>query len=186
MMQEQILEHAKARGFHPQTLARLLGWDPKASAALGLIVVALKIGENHLRDLMDWLEEIALRDNCGIEVILADKAIAEINSDPRLGRADKLKRFKDLIRRRRFPRLAQTEDMLRARIAELKLQPDIILSVPVGLEGGCLQVEFSASSQEELQQLAARLVAAAGKDATREAFTLLAGVAEDSRRTPQT
>jgi hypothetical protein len=175
MTQEQVREYAKARGFHKQTLARLLGWDPPASAALGRLALALKIGENHLRDLMEWLEEIALRDNCGIDAILADSVIGSIETDPRLGRADKLKRVKEEVRRRRFPRLAQTEDKLRARIAELKLHPDIVLSMPPGLEGGSLRVEFSASSQQELQRLAIKLANAAEKDAVREAFALLAG-----------
>jgi hypothetical protein len=143
--------------------------------------VAFKISENHLRDLMDWLEEIALRDHCGIDVILADKAIKSIETDPRLGRADKLKRVKEELRRRRFPRLAQTEDRLRARIAELKLQPEIALSASPGLEGGSLRVEFSASSQQELQRLAVKLADAAGKDATKEAFALLAGVPPDTK-----
>ncbi len=158
-----------------------MGWGPAASTALGRLALALKLSENHLRDLMDWLEEIALRDDCGIDAILADKVIANIETDPRLGRADKLKRVKEEVRRRRFPRLAQTEDSLKARIAELKLQPEIILSVPPGLEGGSLRVEFSASSQQELQRLAAKLLDAAEKDATKEAFCLLQGVSENTR-----
>jgi hypothetical protein len=180
MTQEHVREYAQARGFHPQTIVRLLDWDAPASAALGRLVVALKVSENHLRDLMDWLEEIALRDGCAVDTILAEKALAAIETDPRLGRADKLKRIKEEVRRRRFPRLAQAEDLLRARIAELKLQPDIMISAPTGLEGGRLRVEFSASSQQELQTLAARLAVAAGKDATREAFALLAGAPADA------
>ena len=179
MTQEPVRAYATARGFHPKTLARLSSWDASASAALGGLVVALKVSENHLRDLMDWLEEIALRDHCGVEVILADKVIEDIETNPRLGRADKLKRIKEEIRRRRFPRLAQAEDMLKARIAELKLHPDIVLSAPAGLEGGRLHVEFSASSQRDVHRLAARLADAAGKDAMREAFALLSGVSAE-------
>jgi hypothetical protein len=179
MEQDQIREYAKARGFRPQTLARLLGWEAPASAALGRLARTLKISENHLRDLMDWLEEIALRDSRGVDVILAERVITDIETDPRLGRADKLKRIKEEVRRRRFPRLAQTEDTLRTHIAELRLQPEIVLSAPSGLEGGRLRVEFSASSQQELQRLAAKLLDAAGNDATREAFALLAGVSAD-------
>jgi hypothetical protein len=175
VMQKQVRAYAEARGFHPKTLARLLSWEAAAGAALGRLLLELKISENHLRDLMDWLEEIALRDGCGVEAVLADKEIEKIATDPRLGRADKLKRIKEEIRRRRFPRLAQAEDALRACIAKLKLQPDIVLSAPAGLEGGRLHVEFGASSQQELQRLAARLADAAGKDATREIFALLSG-----------
>jgi len=180
-MQDQVREYAKARGFHQRILARWLGSEPPASAALCRLALALKIGENHLRDLMDWLEEIALRDGRAIDTILADRVIADIQTDPRLGRADKLKRIKEEVRRQRFPRLAQTEDALRARIAALKLQPEITLSAPIGLEGGRLRVEFSASSQQELKKLAAKLADAADQEAVREAFALLAGSAADMK-----
>ncbi|MDH3444278.1 MAG: hypothetical protein OEN50_10175 [Deltaproteobacteria bacterium] len=174
---EQVREYAEARGFHPQTIARWLALTPAASAALCRIAVALKISENHIRDLMDWLEEIALRDGCTIDKVLADKSVTDAETDPRLGRADKLKRIKEAIRRRRFPRLAQTEDALRRRIAELKLHPAILLSAPPGLEGGRLRVEFSAASQEDLKRRVAKLADAADKDATRDIFALLTGAA---------
>ena len=63
----------------------------------------------------------------------------------------------------------------KARILELKLSPDITMAAPPGLEGGRLRVEFSASSQQELKRLAAKLAQAADGEAVREAFALLAG-----------
>jgi len=175
MSEPEIREYAKEKAFHPQTLARWLAWEQPDRDALYRLAVALKVGENHLRDLMDWLEEISLRDGLQVRQILGDGSIATLESDPRLGRADKLKRIKDQIRRRRFPRLAQTEDSIRARVHELKLQPEIRVTVPPGLEGGRLRVEFDAASQDELQRLVARLADATGKDAVREIFGLLAG-----------
>ncbi len=136
---------------------------------------ALKIGENHLRDLMDWLEEVALRDPVSIHEILGRPDIHYIETDPRLGRADKLKRIKDQIRRLRFPRLVETEDAIRARIQELGLQPTIRLSVPAGLEGGKLHVEFEAASSEELRKLSAKLADAADKAQVKEIFSVLIG-----------
>jgi hypothetical protein len=171
----QIREYAQGKGFHPQTLKRWLGWNELDREALFRLVAGLKIGENHLRDLMDWVEESALRDGSSIQDILASKAIADIESDPRLGRADKLKRIKEQIRRLRFPRLAETEDAIRARIQELKLQPQIRLTVPPGLEGGNLHVEFDATTLDDLKRFTAKLSAAAEKDCLKEIFGLLAG-----------
>jgi hypothetical protein len=124
---------------------------------------------------MVWLEEIALRDQCDIQEILARKAITHIGSDPRLGRADQLKRIKEQIRRLRFPRLTLMEDSIRARIQELKLPAAIRLSVPPGLEGGNLRVEFNALTAEELKAFAARLAEAADGDSVREIFRVLGG-----------
>lgn len=175
MSEPEIRDYAKEKAFHPQTVARWLAWEQPDRDALYRLALPLKIGENHLRDLMDWLEEISLRDGLQVRQILGDGSIGALESDPRLGRADKLKRIKDQIRRRRFPRLAQAEDSIRARVHELKLQPEIRLTVPPGLEGGRLRVEFDASSQDELQRLIAKLADATGKEAVREIFDLLAG-----------
>jgi hypothetical protein len=152
-----------------------LSWDQPDRDALFGLVVELKISENHQRDLMDWLEEITLRDQCKIQELLTGKVMKDIESDPRLGRADKLKRIKDQVRRLRFPRLAHTEDLIRARLQELKLHPEIKVSVPVGLEGGSLRVEFSATNQDELKRQIAKLTEAAERDSIAKIFDLLAG-----------
>ena len=141
----------------------------------------LKVGENHLRDLMDWLEEIALRDQSTIEEILASKPITDIESDPRLGRADKLKRVKEELRRLRFPRLVQIEDSIRMRIQELNLHPKIRLTVPPGLEGGKLRIELIASSPEELQRLTTKLAEAAPTSTVQQIFALLTGESRESQ-----
>ena len=130
---------------------------------------------------MDWLEEIALRDQSKIQEILTSKSITDVESDPRLGRADKLKRVKEEIRRLRFPRLVQTEDSIRVRIQELRLHPEIRLMVPQGLEGGRLQIALSVSSHDELKRLTVKLANAADKDIMREIFGLLTGPAEEKR-----
>lgn len=124
---------------------------------------------------MDWLEEIALRDRLSIHAILTSKSIDDIATDPRLGRADRLKRIKEQIRRLRFPRLAETEDAIRGKIQELKVHPEIRVSVPPGLEGGQVRIEFTAASHAELKQLATKLTEAADKANMGEIFDLLAG-----------
>jgi hypothetical protein len=181
MSDERIREYAKEKGFHPQTLARWLGWDQHDRNALLELAVDLKIGENHLRDLMDWLEEIALRDRRSIHEILAQKTIFDIESSPRLGRADKLKRIKEEVRRLRFPRLSRIEDTIRSRLQELKLDPRIRVSVPAGLEGGRLHVEFSAATAAELNKFISQLAEAANKDQVRDIFRLLTGPTDETR-----
>ena len=175
MSEQEIRDYSTAKGFHPQTLERWLNWQPDDADALARLACTLKVSENHLRDLMDWLEEISLRDGQSIHAILTSKAIDDSATDPRLGRADRLKRIKEQIRRLRFPRLAETEDSIRAKIQELKLHPEIRMTVPPGLEGGQLRVEFSAANHAELKQLATKLIEATDKASMPEIFDLLAG-----------
>jgi hypothetical protein len=180
MSEERIREYAKGRSFHPQTLARWLRWSEQDRDALYELAAGLKVGENHLRDLMDWLEEIEIRDRCEIHEILGKKAIADVETDPRLGRADKLKRIKEQVRRLRYPRLSQLEDSIQARIQELNLPLGVRLSVPPGLEGGYLRVEFNASTGQELKRILAQLAEAAHQDSIEDIFRMLAGQGADS------
>ena len=143
--------------------------------ALAKLALDLKISENHLRDLMDWSEEIALRDGVAVAAIFDGNGIDDIATDPRLGRADKVKRIKELLRRLRFPRLARTEDEIQSKIRAFKLQPEIRVTVPPGLEGGRLQIEFSVTNQQDFKRLADKIVAVANSSLTGEIFTLLGG-----------
>ena len=176
MSESAFRSFAESKGFHAQTISRWLSWPAADRAALAKLALDLKISENHLRDLMDWGEEIALRDGIAIGEIFAGKAIDAIATDPRLGRADKVKRIKESFRRLRFPRLARTEDEILIKIRALKLQPEIHISVAPGLEGGRLQIEFSATNQQELRRLSDKLAAAADSGVTADIFTLLGEV----------
>lgn len=175
MSEARICEYAKTRGFHPQTLERWLGWAEADRNRLGDLAIGLKVSENHLRDLMDWLEEISLRDNEKIHRILELREIASIQTHPRLGRADKIKRIKEQLRRRRFPRLAAMEDSLARSVKALQLPAAIRLSTPPGLEGGRIKAEFEAATASELRELSELLYRAAGSEEMAEIFAILAG-----------
>jgi hypothetical protein len=177
MTAQTIQEYALSKGIHPQIKERWLRWKQNDGAALLEVALTLKAGENHLRDLMDWLEEIALRDGIAIGEILQSKTISDLRTDPRLGRADRLKRVKNQIRRIRFPRLSQIEDSIQSKIRQLKLPPAVRLAVPAGLEGGDLQIEFSAGSPGEFKSILRQLGAAAESESLAEIYVLLNGAA---------
>ncbi len=175
MSERAMRAYAAQKRFHPHTLERWLGWAEADRNALAQIALGLKVSENHLREMMDWLEEIALRERSKIHEILSEKQITDIQTDPRIGRPDKVKRVKEELRRRRFPRLAAIEDAIQEKIRGLKLQPEIRASVPPGLEGGRLVVAFTAASREELKRAAKKLSEAADSELAAEIFKLLSG-----------
>ena len=180
MSEEAIQQFAKSKGLHPHTLERWCNWAEEDGAALLGIARVLKPGENHLRDLMDWLEEIEIRDALSIRDILQSQE--HIVTDPRLGRADRVKRVKEQIRRLRFPRLAQLEDSIQSRIKELRLQPAIRVSVPPGLEGGDLRVEFTVTNSDELKEIVRKLSEVSESQPLTQIFTLLKGGFDDVAR----
>jgi hypothetical protein len=177
MSEAAIRAYARTRGFHSQTLERWIGWPEIDRDGLAQLAVELKASENHVRDMMDWLEEISLRDRAKIHEILAGPEIAAIRTHPRLGRPDKLKRIKEQLRRWRFPRLAAMEDSLAADIKALRLPSAIHLSAPPGFEGGRLHIELRASTAAELGELSEHLRNAAASEPMSRIFALLRGEA---------
>jgi hypothetical protein len=175
MSDERIRQYAQEKGFRPVTLQRWLSWDPPDRQGLLDLALATRASENHLRDLIEWLEEISLRDHVAITDALAIGPIAKIATDPRLGRADKLRQIKHQIRRLRFPRLSSIEDSIQARIRELQLKAPVRVSVPAGLEGAKLHVEFEASTQEEFLSAVRQLAEVTHHSSLDKIFALLRG-----------
>ena len=175
MLDQTILDYAREKGLHKRTLERWLQLLPADQEALLELTQALKLGENHFRDFLDWLEEIALRDGVGLCEVLKGESFVNTLSDPRLGRNDKLKRVKEELRRLRFPRLSRIEGEIQQKIRGLKLKPQIQMSIPRDLEGGALTVRVKATSYEELKRLVGEFGQAVDREAMREIFDLLKG-----------
>ena len=179
MIHQQIQAYCRSKGFHAETEARWLGLSEADREALLGLVRELKAGENHLKDILEWVEEIALRDGTGLAVLLRDD-LSRIATDPRLGRNDKLKRLKDELRRLRFPRLARVEDEILRRVRALKLDSKSSVSVPAGLEGSAVTVKMQAASHDELKRLVGEMARAVETREMSEIFALLKGEAEDT------
>jgi hypothetical protein len=77
----------------------------------------------------------------------------------------------------RFPRLSLIEDSIQSKIRQLKLPPAVRVSVPRGLEGGDLQIEFTAGSPAEFKNILAKIGAAAESESLADIFMLLNGSA---------
>ncbi len=175
MINLQVEAYCGSKGFHPKTRERWLALNDDDRAALLGLADALKIGENHFKDLLDWLEEISVRDGVGVAALLGRTELERIASDPRLGRSDKLKRLKDEVRRLRFPRMARIEDEIARRVRALRLDPKIQLAVPAGLEGAAVTIAMKAASHDELKRLLVELARVVEDDGMKEIFALLRG-----------
>ena len=172
-MTNEIQAYCRQREFSPRSEARWLALNDTDRAALLSLMQEIKAGENHFKDLLDWLEEIALRDGAAIATLV--KTLSAIIDDPRLGRNEKLKRLKDELRRLRFPRLARVEDEIQRRVRELKLAKGVSLTVPVGLEGGSVTLKIEAGSADEMRALVQNVAAAVESSPMNEIFSLLHG-----------
>jgi hypothetical protein len=153
---EQIIAYAQLKRLNPQTLARWQGWREPDQAALFALVDELQLGENHLKDFLDWCEECVLRDGGTIAELLMRPEIRQPLT-AKLGRNDKLKVVKEALRKTRYPRLSRLEEDLRVAVKALDLGGRVRVSLPPSLEGDEITVEIKARSIKELSESLMRL-----------------------------
>lgn len=148
-LHEHITAYARAKRLSPRTLARWQAWDEEDRVALWGVVQELRLGENHLRDFLDWFGEITARDGSTVPELLARAEISQPLLST-LSRNDKLKAVKEAVRKIRYPRFSRLEEEVRAGIKALDLGNRIQLSFPPTLEGEEMTIEIKAHNPQEL------------------------------------
>lgn len=171
-MVDQVRSYGAVRQINARLIDRWLGWESADAVALLDVAATLRVGNNHLRDVMTWLEEIAARDGVAPADVLRAPGIRGVLST-RLGRSDKLKRVKALLRGQRFPRLVATEQALDAAIRDLGLGAGVTVRFPPGLDGDELTIEVRARRPDGLRAAATRLHAAVSDGGFDRVFALL-------------
>ncbi len=153
---QQIAAYAQRKRLSPATLARWQAWQATDQAALLALLHDLQCGENHLRDLLDWLEEIAARDERTIADILGQRALRDARTTPG-SRRDTLKAVKTALRKIRYPRLTRLEENVRHAVKALDLGRTGQVSFPSDFEGDEVTVTLTVRSVHELQAGLSRL-----------------------------
>lgn len=168
---EQIATYAQEKRLSLQTLSRWKAWGEEDQAALLVVAQKLQLGENHLRDFLDWLEEITARDGGTVRELLARTDIHQPLQST-LSRNDKLKAVKAALRKIRYPRLSRLEEDLRVAVKALDLGNRIQVSFPPTLEGEEITVELKARNLQELTDNLRRVQRRIEDGAWQRLFTL--------------
>lgn len=152
--------------------SRTAAWRDDERARLAAVVAALRPSPSHLGDILDWLDDIATRDGLRPAAVLVAPALAAALAAP--GSApDRLKRWKDALRRLRYPRLVAREQAFAAAVRGLALGRGVVIAPPPALEGGTVTITIRAGSAAELATHLDRLGAACRDGAIAALFDLL-------------
>jgi hypothetical protein len=170
---DPIRAFAREHRYSAATIERWRALDPPDGLALLELAQELRLGENQLRDLWEWTEEIAQRDHWSLAQVLALEPVAAPRRNRSAGRNDRLKLIKAALRRLRFPQLAATEERLAGLVRELNLPGNIRVTFPEFLEGDDIRIEIVADSVASLKAVADRLQAAAEAPACTAIFQIL-------------
>jgi hypothetical protein len=139
--------------------ARTAAWTDAERAALAEVVAVLRPSARHLGDVLDWLDDVAARDGGHPSAVLATPALRAALAS-RGSAPDRLKRWKEALRRLRYPRLAARERAFAEAVRALDLGRTVTITPPAALEGGTITVTIRAGSADELAATLDRLVRA--------------------------
>ena len=132
----------------------------------------MRLSDNQLRDVWQWAEEIAQRDQRSLAEVLGAPALAALLARS-VGRSDKVKLLKSELRRLRFPELAASELRAAALVVALALPRHVRTTLPTNLNADAIEFTVLATSPASLRAGAAALLACAARSECAQLFELL-------------
>jgi hypothetical protein len=150
---------ARRRDLDALIAERTAAWSDVARETLVAAVASLNPSVRHLTDVLDWLDDIAARDGGPVGAPLGSPPLVAIVRGSGAA-SERLKRWKDALRRMRYPRLVERETALADAIAALRLGPDVTVMPPRDLEGGVITLTVRARTPAEVSTAVERLRAA--------------------------
>lgn len=133
----------------------------------------LKLGQNRAREFVNLIDEICLRDGCGVGQLWEDLELADMLINTELSGPQRVEQLRRQLRTRRYPMLSAYEEQFEAARRELRLPSQMSLQPPPYFEGSQYQVSFRFGSREELQTYAQKLLDSASAEALEVLLRLL-------------
>ncbi len=174
-LQKAVQDYTRERAFHPALVEHWLGLDEADARALYELATSLRLGQNQLRDLWEWAEEIAVREGTSIAGVLNRPEILQARSAA-TSRNTRLVAVKQVLRRWRFPALSAAEAHAKELVRCAGLPPTVRVTLPPCLEGDQISITCSGRSQAELLASLEAALQWARSAAGKEVFALLEGV----------
>jgi hypothetical protein len=126
--------------------------QPTGEALLGLFD-QLKVGLNKQRELLLLLKEIARRENCSVQQLIAEKPLQKILINAQLDRAVKRQKIRSYLQQRRYPSISKAAADYEKRIKQLKLGNHINLIPPKNFEDTAFTMTLRFNNRENLSDL---------------------------------
>ena len=171
---DDTLQHAVVTNALPLETALWIGRQGAVDRKVLLsLFVTLKLGQNRAREFITLIDEICLRDRCGVAQLWEELELDAILNDTNLPAPQRIEHLRRLLRTRRYPLLRAHEAQFEAARRQLRLPSQISLQPPPYFDGAQYQVSFRFGSREELQAYAQKLSESAATEALEVLLKLL-------------
>lgn len=167
-MEDEIKTYVLKDEVSRSNIRRLSAFTPDDRMAILSLISPLKLGENRLREILTFLEEISRRNQCSARDIVGRPEIQAILSQKELTSSQKTDRVKKVLKDLRYPKMHQMEEEFEKRKRDLNLPSNVSLHHPPFFEGRELRVEFQFETMEEYRGIVLSLSQLADKKEFKE------------------
>lgn len=151
----------------------LARWKEEDQKALFQGVRHFNPGANKLREILEILEEIALRDGISLSFVLQTEELLSIFHKEDLAPADKGRKVWEYLQKKRFPYLTGKKEAMEEEIKGLTVPKGAVLGFPENFEEEELTLHLRFSSTAELQSRLKEIQAKWGEEKIEGIFKLL-------------
>ncbi len=148
-MEDGIKEYVLKEEVSRSNIRKLANLTPDDRMAILSLLSPLKLGENRLREILSFLEEISGRNQCKAKEIVQRADIQVILSQREFTPSQKTERIKKVLMDLRYPTMHQLEEEFQKKRKDLNLPSRISLHHSPFFEGKELRVEFQFETIEE-------------------------------------
>jgi hypothetical protein len=172
-MERRLQEYLVKEALSLSAAVYFLHLDTDGQSAILPLLEALRPGENRVKEIISFLQEVSQRDGVSVSSLLARDEIEEIIHDQETPRPQRLEQLRKSLRRMRFPRLTAMEERFADYKRSLSLPPQLSLHPPLFFESEEFRMELRFKNFRSFQELARILHQIAEKGST-DADPLLA------------
>jgi ParB family chromosome partitioning protein len=156
-MEDEIKTYVLKEEVSRSNIRRLSTLTPDDRMAVLSLISPLKLGENRLREILTFLEEISRRNRCKVEDIVQQSEIQMILSQKELTPSQKTERIKKVFTDLRYPKLNQMEKEFEKKRRDFNLPHNISLHHLPFFEGKGLKIEFQFGTVEDYRSILSSL-----------------------------
>ena len=156
-MEDEIKLYVLKEEVSRTNIRRISSFSSKDRMALLSLISPLKLGENRLREILTFLEEITKRDRLTIREIVKRPEIQAILSHQELTPSQRADKMKKALLGLRYPQMHTMETKFEKKRKELNLPPNVSLQHQPFFEGKGLKMEFQFETVDEYRSMLSSL-----------------------------
>ncbi|MCJ7662761.1 MAG: ParB N-terminal domain-containing protein, partial [Desulfobacterales bacterium] len=124
-LERGLREYLVREGLSLTAAVLLLRLDKEGQKAILPLLMALRPGENRVKEIITYLQEVSLRDGVPVASLLSRGDIVEVLGDLEAPRPQRLERLRRIVKKMRVPLLRAKEERFAAYKQSLSLPPQI-------------------------------------------------------------